>query len=117
MNILRNPSRQELALVRALLQGKPETVHFIDTLDDLFVKQMNDGGMGSLSLVPRGLENASRLLGKQLVLGEFADSDGVPVSVAINVDSQGQLYELDVWKVDFAALLAWPDPANVRIVG
>ena len=116
MNAIRNLSNQEKAIITALLQSKSETAHFIDTLDDLAVKQMNDGGMGSLSFVPKGLENASRSFGQQLVLGEFSDSDGVPVSVAVNVDGQGQMYELDVWKVNFSPLLAWPDPALVRIV-
>jgi hypothetical protein len=116
VNSIRDLSSQERAIITALLRGKPETAHFIDTLDGLAAKQMNDGGMGSLSLVPKGLENASRSFGQQLVLGEFPDSDGVPVSVAVNVDGQGQLYELDVWKVDFSPLLAWSDPALVRIV-
>lgn len=117
MNIARNPSPNERALIAALLKGKPETARFINTLDDILVKQMNDGAMGSLVLVPKNFENAERSFGRQLVLGEFTDSDGVPVSMAINADSQGQLYELDLWKVNFAPLLAWPDPASIRIVG
>jgi hypothetical protein len=85
-------------------------------LDDLAVKQMNDGEMGSLLLVPKGLETANRSLGQQLLLGEFTDSDGIPVSVAINTDREGRLYELDVWKVNFSPLLTWPDPDAVTIV-
>ncbi len=116
MKSLRNLSSQERAVITALLQGKPETVHFIDALDDFAVKPLADGGMGSLSFVPKGIENVSRSFGHQLSLGEFTDSDGVPVSVAVNVDSQGQLYELDVWKVNFSPLLAWPASAVVKIV-
>jgi hypothetical protein len=28
----------------------------------------------------------------------------VPVSVALNVDQHGELFELDLWKVDFSPL-------------
>jgi hypothetical protein len=116
MNMLRSLSQQEKALFVALLLSKPSTRHFIDSLDDLGVKEMNDGGMGSLALVPKGLEDTSRSFGHQLASGEFTDGDGVPVSVALNVDKQGRLYELDVWKVNFKPLVEWPDPTAVRIV-
>ena len=117
MNPLRSLSNDEKAVIAALLKGKPATQHIIESLDDLGVAEMSDGGMGSLSLVPKGVESTSRSFGQQLVLGEFTDSDGVPVSVALNVDGGGKLYELDVWKVNFAPLLKWPDPTDIRIVG
>lgn len=64
------------------------------------VEDMNDGGMGSLRFV--GSED--RRLGKCIGEAEFDDADGVPVSVALNVDLHGQLFELDFWKVDFSPL-------------
>ena len=117
MNIFRDLTEQERAVLVALLQGKPETVRFIETLDDMVVEEMKDGGMGSRLLLPKGLEGGNRSFGHQLVLGEFADRDGVPVSVAVNVDSEGRLYELDVWKADFTRLVAWPDASAIKIVG
>jgi hypothetical protein len=117
VNALRSLSEQEKAVIAALLTGKAATLHRIDSLDDLGVAEMSDGGMGSLSLVPKGMEGTSRSFGQQVVLGEFTDSDGVPVSVALNVDGSGSLYELDVWKVNFSPLLQWPNPADIRIVG
>ncbi len=116
MSEQRKPSKQEISLITALLRGKPETRPLIDSLDDLLVVNMNDGGMGSLLLVQKGTEAVARSFGKQVVLAEFLDSDGVLVSVAINLDSQGRLYELDMWKVNFAPLLRWPDASAVRIV-
>jgi hypothetical protein len=117
VNHLRSLSGQEKAVIAVLLTSKPATLHLVDSLDNLLAAEMNDGGMGSLSLVPKGIDGTSRSFGQQLVLGEFPDSDGVPVSVALNVDGGGNLYELDVWKVNFAPLLKWPDPADIRIVG
>jgi hypothetical protein len=116
MNVFRDLSQQEKALLVALLQSNPELVPLIRSLEDLVVEEMRDGGMGSLSLVPKGLEGTRRSFGKQLVLGDFTDTDGVSVSVTVNVDSKGTLYELDVWKVNFTSLLKWPDPSAVRIV-
>jgi hypothetical protein len=116
VNHLRPPSSHEKAVIAALLQSKPETLHLIDSLDELLVAEIKDGGMGSLLLVPKSLEGVSRSFGQQVVLGEFRDNDGILVSVTLNVDSQGNLYELDVWKVDFSLLLAWPDLSQIRIV-
>jgi hypothetical protein len=117
MNSLRPISGREKALIAALLQCKPAMLHLVESLDNLAVAEMSDGGMGSLLLVPMGVESTRRSFGQQLVLGEFTDKDGVPVSVALNADTSGNLYELDMWKVDFSQLLKWPDPADIRIVG
>ena len=64
------------------------------------VEEMNDGGMGSLRFVGR----ADRRFGRCIGEAEFDDADGVPVSVALNVDQYGELFELDLWKVDFSPL-------------
>ena len=64
------------------------------------VEDMNDGGMGSLRFVG----SADRSLGKCIGEAEFDDADGVPVSVALNMDQRGELFELDLWKVDFSPL-------------
>ncbi|QQO17442.1 hypothetical protein JJB99_15535 [Bradyrhizobium diazoefficiens] len=64
------------------------------------VEDMNDGGMGSLRFVG----SLDRRLGKCIGEAEFDDADGVLVSVALNVDQRGELFELDLWKVDFSPL-------------
>jgi hypothetical protein len=116
MNFIRDLSSEEKTLLAALLEGKEQTAHFVADLVDLAVKQMDDGGMGSLSLIPKSLQNTARSFGKRIVLGEFFDKDGIAVSVAVNLDQQGQLFELDIWKVDFSPLLAWPDPGVIKIL-
>ena len=116
MNRFRELSYEEKALLVELLKSKPETLYIIGSLDGFVVKEMDDGGMGSFSLVPKDSQDTSRAFGRQLVLAEYTDRDGVPVSLALNVDSHGKLYELDVWKVNFAPLRAWPNPPDIRIV-
>ncbi|MCK1651415.1 hypothetical protein IVA88_08165 [Bradyrhizobium sp. 149] len=64
------------------------------------VEEMNDGGMGSLLFAG----SADRRFGKCIGEAEFDDADGVLVSVALNVDQRGELFEVDLWKVDFSPL-------------
>jgi hypothetical protein len=76
---------------------------------EIRVRELEDGGMGSLSFVSSKLR---RSIGQ--VAGEcsFPDADGVLVVAALLLDEDGDLYELDLWKVDFAPLIRIPDPAS-----
>jgi len=76
-----------------------------DALDELAVADMNDGGMGSLRLAPSGVDTPARRMSRQGAEFEYADDDGVLVQVSLNLDEQGQLFELDSWKVDFKPLI------------
>ncbi len=69
---------------------------------------MYDGGMGSLRLFPSGASGSSRF-GRQVAQVEFKDKDGAIVSATLNVDEQGALFELDVWKTNFEPILEIPD--------
>jgi hypothetical protein len=68
-------------------------------ITQLLVNPMDDGGMGSLAI---GENYDNRQLGEQIAEYMFKDLDGTPVSAALNVDELGELYELDIWKVDFS---------------
>jgi len=65
----------------------------------LLVADMDDGGMGSLVI---GENYGSRKFGAKVAEYTFNDTDGVEVSVTLNVDSDHQLYEIDIWKVDYS---------------
>jgi hypothetical protein len=70
---------------------------------------MNDGGMGSLLLLPDGDSTSrNRRLGRMASECEFIDSDGIPVLATLNLDTEGNLYELDMWKTNFEKLIAIP---------
>lgn len=45
---------------------------------------------------------------QSLVLATFLDNDNIPISVHLSVDSDGELYELDIWKVDFSEINTYP---------
>lgn len=52
---------------------------------DLLVKSMNDGGMGSLRLLPSEVNDKGRKVGKEVSEHQFTDSDGVIVSASLNM--------------------------------
>jgi hypothetical protein len=103
---------------RPLTSNERDLVAFIlghsSPLDGHFglVEEMNDGGMGSLRFVG----SADRRLGKCIGEAEFDDADGVTVSVALNVDQRGELFELDIWKVNFSPLQRIASQAEFRPV-
>jgi hypothetical protein len=115
MSTIRPPLPQELSVITMLAQHGASTDDLSETLRNLRVKPMSDGGMGSLLLLPAGCSGSGRILGEVKVSGEFFDTDGVMVSITLNYDKQGQLFELDMWKVDFSPLCSWPDPSTIRI--
>lgn len=80
-------------------------------LEGAQVRDMDDGGMGSLIFACDG----PQFLGSCLVEAEYVDCDGVAVKIALNADTNGRLYELDIWKVDFAPLQEYPAFERVMI--
>jgi hypothetical protein len=77
-------------------------------LDALKVREMKDGGMGSLELAG-AVQNGARsglVISKASV--QFADEDGVQVVATLNADESGVPFELDVWKTDFSPLRRIP---------
>ncbi len=104
----RKLNREELLVVKTLLKGaSQEWRGLIDQLDTLRVREMSDGNMGSLKFECAAASD--RKLGPKIASAEFEDEDGVLVSVELNADQDHRLFELDVWKANFAPLIAWPD--------
>nr|WP_261891305.1 hypothetical protein [Acaryochloris marina] len=79
---------------------------------NLRIESMNDGEMGSLLF--ENLDGVDRRLGETVAECYFEDSDGIWVSVTLNLDQQGKPFELDVWKVDFSNLQRWPLKEDIR---
>ncbi len=97
----------ELTLVRYLLSLCGREFD----LSTLRVQPMDDGGMGSLRFLPT---DQTRKFGSQAAACHFPDLDGTLVSAALNLDQSEQLYELDVWRVDFAPVQKWPAEYELR---
>ena len=124
---LRSPSRSEATmrtiaekeykfLVRVASEAGKD-LHSAGLSSASMVEQMADGGMGSLRFVDTAVECSNRRFGKIFVQGEFNDEDGVPVSFTVNLDDDGKIIELDLWRVDFSPLKRLPTQSDgVRII-
>lgn len=109
----RELKKPELQLMTKMLSNADEKWATLRQLTSTRVKEMSDGKMGSLTFKGRG--NELRRLGRTISQAEFVDEDGVAVSVTISVDQYGDLYELDVWKVDFSPLKRWPKTEDIIV--
>jgi hypothetical protein len=103
---MRNLYEYELALMTALLAMANRS----DDAKDLLVSPMNDGGMGSLLI---GQPNSSRKMSKAVAQVHFKDSDGTLITAALNLDQFGDLFELDIWRVDFKSIQRWPNAEDI----
>lgn len=109
----RKLTSKEKAIVNALIiAGDPKWSHLTKHLSSVKVIEMEDGGMGSL-LFFNG-KNEDRKLGHVVNQAEFIDSDDIIVSIALNLDEDGQLFELDFWKVNFEKLINMPSPSQLK---
>lgn len=112
---MRKLKKCELDVLEAMvLSSDCDTENMIKKFPFISVKEMDDGEMGSLLFIS-DIEEERRVLGKKVAEAEFEDVDGVTVSLCLNLDSKGNLFELDIWKVDFSKLKTWPSISQLRI--
>lgn len=107
----RNLTDQEKALLRHLLTGNRAGLTL--NLDSDKVFDMNDGGMGSIRF--QAPDGESRRFGAEIAGAHYYDIDNVLVDIAVNVDEQGKLFEVDFWKVDYSKLVKYPEPNQLKI--
>ena len=109
MQLNRKPSLQEKQLISYLVNLSSS--HFLPNWEEhLLVCPMSDGGMGSLHLFPEGIDlEAKRQFGQQVSECHFKDKDGVEIIASLNVDVDGNLFELDIWKTDYSPLIDIPN--------
>jgi hypothetical protein len=103
----RKPTREEEELIDFLIQ-KSLKKFSSDWKEEITVQTMNDGGMGSLVICSTDKREQERRFGEQISEYHFIDKDGVDVIVSLNVDNNGNLFELDIWKTDFTPLINFP---------
>lgn len=107
---MRYLKKEEKELINYLLNNSNQ---IISNLDDLLVEEMKDGGMRSLHIINSQKERSERRFGKCISEKQFLDSDNVPIIVSLNLDEAGDLFELDIWKVDFSTVLKYPNCENL----
>ena len=72
------------------------------SIDDLLVESMDDGKMGSLKI---GEDHHLKKFGRMASDYLFKDTDGVDVVASLYLDSEDNLYELDVFKSNYEKTL------------
>lgn len=105
------PAEQELLEVMLTASGAKPTIRI--PLPSARVEDMNDGGMGSIRFLPS--TNLAIRTAKVIAKGQYIDEDGVLVSIVINADQNGELFEVDFWKVDFSPLKRYPMSSDIKI--
>lgn len=109
MEAERNLREEEYQLLEKMLKDLND---YNFNLKNLKVVEMSDGGMGSLYIVDPLKSREKRKMYKSIIEQQFFDVDGVPISVCINIDADGNLFELDIWRVDFHPLIKFPIYSN-----
>ena len=104
--------RAERELIHAMLSSNPAGVNLATNLEVRQVTDMQDGGIGSIRFL--SADRSIRKFGNQIAASEYIDEDGVLVSITINTDNQGDLFEVDFWKTDFSVLRRYPNPLDLK---
>jgi hypothetical protein len=108
----RKPTDDELVLIAYLIQASQ--LHLPkDWMPNLLVRDLDDGGMGSLSFVLPSTVGKAQIFGSDAAEIRFLDEDDVVVYARINLDQDGELYELDVWKTDFSPLISYHNALEI----
>lgn len=105
------PEERAIALRLLQLAGLTET-RFISQSERWPVVDIADGGMGSIRFIPEPAKGV-QVFGAEVARGSAHDIDGVLLSISVNVDQDGDLFELDIWKVDFSRLRRYPRAEDV----
>ncbi len=108
MELNRKPNDKEFKLIELLIE-KSGMIFSEHSKEELMVCNIDDGKMGSLKLFPARKTQEKRVFGEQISEFQFQDLDGVNVIASLNIDSHGDLFELDIWKTDFSSLLEFPN--------
>ncbi|WP_436418200.1 hypothetical protein KCV26_05325 [Petrimonas sulfuriphila] len=108
MELNRKPTLQEERLIEILLRRSSLEISE-DWKEGLLVRPMDNGMGDSLYLFPKGKDITGRNFGKRISDFQFTDADGVEVIASLHIDSDGDLFELDIWKTDHGKLVEFPN--------
>lgn len=104
--IVRKLKDEEIALIIWMIKDTPEGPVIIKQLNKINVEEMDDGGMGSLKVVVKGEDN--RIYSRDLAKADLWDIDKVPLFISVNLDTDGNFFELDIFKADSSPLKRFP---------
>lgn len=104
--------KEEVDLIAVIVRDSPWAEQVVQSLPRQLVKDMPDGGMGSLRF--KAADGRDHRFGKEIGEVVFTDQDGIMASATVNLDNNDQLFELDIWKTDSSPLKRYPQPDEIR---
>jgi hypothetical protein len=107
-------NQKEKELIATMLADNPYANSIIEKLPFYRVKEMKDGKMGSLQFIQESEKDS--LVSSPIAEAEYLDEDNITVSMVVNIDTDGELYELDMWKVDFSPLKRFPESHQIKLI-
>jgi hypothetical protein len=105
---MRKLKNEELGLITHMLSQVPNGDYFIKKLPSLLITEMKDGGMGSFKFLSE--TSQKRTMQKEIAHINLRDEDGIPLSITLNLGTDGELYELAVIKPGCTLLKQFPLP-------
>jgi len=103
----------ETDLITQMVRGTVLEARVLHALAQAMVEDMADGGMGSVRFC--SARRGERRFRQQIAEASFVDEDGIAVSATLNLDQNGDLFELDLWKVDNSALHRYPARESINV--
>jgi len=104
---MRALKKEEQELISFMLKDNKEFEYFIThQLTHSKVEEMNDGNMGSLKFL--SVKNIKSKMKEEIARIDLHDIDGIPLSITLNINTDNELYELDIFKGDFSPLKKFP---------
>ena len=103
MNQRRELNKEEIILVE-YLAGKAKYQLEKNWYNGYKALTMNDGGMGSILLIPDNLPQQERVFKAQIADCVLKDVDNMDIIVSLNIDQNDYLFELDIWKCDYTSV-------------
>jgi hypothetical protein len=97
---------EERELIQHLLQLVQGNEHY--KIPDE-VENLGEGGLGGIQLSSKGEHTTD------LVEASYFDEDRKKVLITLTANQHGELYDLDIWKMDFSPLRRYPTPDKVTL--
>lgn len=100
----RKITEHEKTLIQFLIKKSGETYDIPE-----LVTELKDGGMGSIQF-------SSGSYSRDIVQMKYIDIDNMPVVVTLTENQLNQLFELDIWKINFSPLKQFPTPQMLELI-
>ena len=110
---MRRITEREYDMIEGILNAVGISCESVGFSCSASVNEMDDGGMGSIR-VCSPMTTSDRGTARAIAEAWYDDADGVPVSITLNVDAKGRIFEMDIWRVDFGATIVPPTADRIR---